>query len=162
MQEVSATWPGTLPPPNIDGYGVSPDDNIGRTDMESGAARQRRRFIDVPSKINVSWDMSNYQMAVFEGWQKWEAREGAAWFNIDLKSGLGFTNHIARFVGQYNAVPIRRGLAWSVTAELEVRSRPVLTEGATAIVISEDPDGLFAAIDSFNTLVNTTLPGIEF
>lgn len=161
MDQVTTSWPATLPVANIEGYTIKPGDPIARTEMESGAARQRRRFIDVPSEITVTWEMTNWQTAIFEGWHKWQAREGAAWFNIDLKAGMGFTPHIARFQGQYSSAPIRRGTAWRITAKLEVRERPVLSEGATAIVIQEDVTGLMAAINALHVYTHVTMPNID-
>jgi hypothetical protein len=158
MIEVTVSWPDVLPIPRYDGYSIVPGDPIQRTEMEAGAARQRRRFIDVPSRISLRWKMTNEQYAIFEGWYKWEAREGAAWFNMSLRSGLGFAPHVARFLGQPQAVPTDRGLHWEITTELEIRERPVLTSGATAIVLSESVGGLMSAINGLHDLVHINSP----
>jgi len=73
-------WPSTLPLPTVQGYGVQPGEAILRTEMEAGLARQRRRFTDVPTKVSVRWIMRRDQYAIFEGWYRWHAREGASWF----------------------------------------------------------------------------------
>ena len=40
---------------------------------------------------------------------------------------------------------------------MPIRERPVLTEDALNIALTEDIAGLLTAIDSFDTTVNTTL-----
>ncbi len=150
------TWPATLPLPTIDGYGVHPGEAILRTEMEAGPARQRRRYTQVPSRISVRWVLRRDQFALFEAWYRWQAKEGGEWFTIDLLGGLGLVGHEARFTRQFNARLIN-GTRWEVTSELEIRERPVLTEDALNIALAEDIAGLLAAIDSFDTTVNTAL-----
>ena len=41
---MNITWPNTLPLPSVEGYGLTPQEAVLRTDMESGPARQRRRL----------------------------------------------------------------------------------------------------------------------
>jgi len=60
------SWPTILLLPIIDDYGVHPGEAILRTEMEVGPARQRRRFIQVPSRITVNWKLRQDQMALFE------------------------------------------------------------------------------------------------
>lgn len=159
-----ATWPDVLPAPTFTDYALEPQDPIVRTSMEQGAARQRLRFTNVPTDEPVRWRFSAWQFAIFEAWIKHYAAFGAAWFEIDLLGGLGLTTHEARFKGTggkpYRAVPKRGrgGVTWIVNSVLEVRSRPVLTQDALDIVLAEDATGLMAAIGSFETLVNTTIP----
>jgi len=151
-------WPSTLPLPSIEGYGVHPGEAILRTEMEAGPARQRRRFTQVPSRITVRWVLRRDQFALFESWYRWQAKEGGAWFEIDLLGGLGLVTHEARFTRQFTArlLPANR---WEVTSELEIRERPVLSEDALSIALTEDLSGLLAAIDAFDGFVNTTLAG---
>ena len=150
------SWPATLPLPSIDGYGVHPGEAVLRTEMEAGPARQRRRFTQVPSRVSVRWLLRRDQMALFESWYRWHAKEGGEWFTIDLLGGLGLVGHEARFTRQFTARPVP-GNRWDVTSELEIRERPVLTEGALDIALTEDIPGLLAAIDSFDATVNITL-----
>ena len=151
-------WPNTLPLPTIDGYGVHPGEAILRTDMEAGPARQRRRFTQVPSRISVRWVLRRDQFALFEAWYRWHAKEGGAWFDIDLLGGVGLTVHEARFTRQFEA-RIRSGVLWEVTSELEIRERPVLSEDGLAIAIDSDLAALFVGIDRLHGYVHGTLPG---
>ena len=152
------TWPTTLPLPTVQGYGVQPGEAILRTEMEAGLARQRRRFTDVPTKVSVRWIMRRDQYAIFEGWYRWHAREGASWFAITLLGGLGLLEQEARFTRQFSSRLLAGGTLWEITSELEIRERPVLDEGALNLVLTEDINGLLAASNQFHILVNQTLP----
>ena len=155
---MTISWPGTLPLPTIDGYAVHPGEAILRTEMEAGPARQRRRYTQVPSRISVRWILRRDQFALFEAWYRWHAKEGGEWFTITLLGGLGLVDHEARFTRQFNA-RIVNGTRWEVTSELEIRERPTLSGEALDIVLEEDMQGLFAAIDGLHRLIHVTMPG---
>ncbi len=162
---VSTAFPNTLPLPTFEGYSIEPLDVILRTDMESGPARQRRRFTQAPTKLPVRWRFTAHEFMVFESWFKNKAKAGGAWFSVTLLGGLGMTDHEARFVGRgqapYNAQPHRGGpgdgARWIVTSALEVRDRPVLSEEALDIVLNEDALALLSTISTFDTFVNNDL-----
>jgi hypothetical protein len=151
------TWPATLPLPSVEGYGVSPQEAVLRTEMESGPARQRRRFRQTPTRITVRWLFGEYQFALFEAWYKFHADEGGQWFEITLLGGLGLLPHEARFTRQFEArlLPARR---WEVKGELEIRERPTLDEGAIGLLLESEPDALFVAIATLRRLVHVTAP----
>jgi len=151
-------WPATLPLPTVQGYSVQPGEAILRTDMDAGLARQRRRFTEVPTKVSVRWIMRRDQYAVFEGWYKWNAKEGANWFTITLLGGLGLLDQEARFTRQFSSKLMAGGNLWEISSELEIRERPVLTEEAMEIVLSNSVQDLFITVDALHTLVHTTLP----
>ena len=100
---MNITWPTTLPLPSVEGYGLTPQEAVLRTDMESGPARQRRRFRQTPTRITVRWLFSETQFALFEAWYKYHADEGGQWFEITLLGGLGLLPHEARFTRQFEA-----------------------------------------------------------
>ena len=151
-------WPQTLPLPTVQGYVVQPGDSILRTEMEAGLARQRRRFTDVPTKVSVRWIMRRDQYAIFEGWYRWHAKEGANWFAITLLGGLGLLEQEARFTRQFSSRLLAGGTLWEITSELEIRERPVLDEGLLNLLLSEDAQGIIAAGDGLYILVHQTLP----
>ena len=151
-------WPQTLPLPTVQGYGVQPGEAILRTEMEAGLARQRRRFTDVPTKVSVRWIMRRDQYAIFEGWYRWHAREGASWFAITLLGGLGLLEQEARFTRQFSSRLLAGGTLWEITSELEIRERPVLDEGLLNLLLSEDAQGIITVGDSLHILVHQTLP----
>ncbi len=156
MSDIS--WPQTLPLPTVQGYGVQPGDSILRTEMEAGLARQRRRFTDVPTKVSVRWIMRRDQYAIFEGWYRWHAKEGANWFAITLLGGLGLLEQEARFTRQFSSRLLAGGTLWEVTSELEIRERPVLDEGLLNLLLNEDAQGIITAGDGLYILVHQTLP----
>lgn len=151
-------WPSTLPLPTVQGYGVQPGEAILRTEMEAGLARQRRRFTDVPTKVSVRWIMRRDQYAIFEGWYRWHAREGASWFAITLLGGLGLLEQEARFTRQFSSRLLAGGTLWEITSELEIRERPVLDEGLLNLLLSEDAQGIITVGDGLHILVHQTLP----
>ena len=142
-----------LSQPLVPGYGIKPQDAVARTDMESGAARHRRRWIKPPAAYSATFLFSRYELAIFEGWHLNDIDEGAAWFNIDLLSGVGMASCEARFKWPYEAAPrnsseLANAENWTVTATLEIRDRPILDAGMTAILLDSDLDDLVAAIDA--------------
>ena len=117
------TWPTTLPPPNVSGYGVNPIDPAVRTDMETGAARSRRRTAARNDQVAATWIFTDAQMAIFRAWfdDPANAAGGAAWFTVNLALGTsGRVSVSARFVGVWQSTALD-GLHWSVTAKLEIR-----------------------------------------
>ena len=152
----TATWPDRLPNPTIVGYGVQPGETILRTEMEAGPARQRRRFTQVPSRVSVRWVLDGWQFALFEAWYKFHAKDGAEWFSVNLYGGLGSQAQEARFTQQFRAT-LMTSDGWEVTSELEIRDRPVLSEEALKIALTEDVAGLLVACNSLNVLVNRSL-----
>lgn len=154
-------WPPTLPLPTFEGYGYAPKSPVHRTEMENGEARQRRRFTTTPGRFNIRWRFTDSQFALFEAWVRHKAQEGAVWFNMNLLTGRGLESHEVRFVGQgdntYDAKSHRGG--WHVvTATLDARNRPVISEEALDLMLVEDIDGLLADMASLHDTVHVTLP----
>ncbi len=151
------SYPSVLPAPRTRDYEIRPGENVARSEVETGAARQRRTSLGAPSSIPVAFLYTHVEYAIFESWYETKADEGATFFSISLRSGLGIVTHEARFKGQPRA-RLRPGRThWVVSAELEIRKRPILSEQALDLALSEDLSGLLAAIDGFNTGVQTHL-----
>lgn len=122
-------YPAGLPLPLRSGYGLNHVSPVTRTELESGRARQRRRYTASPSRISVSWIFSQAQAQAFEAWFRWTLSDGAEWFNANLRTPLGLQSHECRFVEMY-AGPQRVGAdLWQIQATLETRSRPTLSSG---------------------------------
>ena len=152
------TWPATLPLPTIQGYDIRPGEAILRTEMESGPARQRKRFTQVPSRFTARWLMRRTQFAVFESWYSLQAQDGGTWFDINLLNGIGLSTSEARFTRQFDARLTGGGMLWEVTTELEIRERPVLSAEALAIGLDSDIDALIVSTNNLHTLVHIKLP----
>ncbi len=157
-------WPeNVLGLPTVNGYGIEPQEGVARTDMDSGPARQRRRWTATPTRFPAEFRFNRYQLAIFESWYEHDGAQGANWFNITLLVGIGLVEHEARFLGQYKAVPFNssdkaNAEIWRVTTTLEVRERPMLDAGALAIALDSDLATLIATIDAFHHLVQSELP----
>lgn len=119
-----ALFPATLPPPEVDGYVLDPLDQTIRTDMEVGAPRVRRRTLARLDRVQVRWILSDAEMSAFRAWfqDAGQAAGGAGWFDVSLPLGLGGIQSYEARIVQWQA-PLRRGLFWEVTAQLEVRVR---------------------------------------
>lgn len=118
-----ASWPTTLPSPLLSGYGISPSDQVIRTEMEGGETRSRRRSSARKDSFPVSWKFTDAQMAIFRAWfdSPSYADGGNAWFTVYLATGdTGIDSVTARFNGAWQA-SMESGLHWNVSATLEVR-----------------------------------------
>lgn len=60
-------------------YGI--DMGLMRTPFESGAVRQRRRYLNQPAAMSLAWDFTTAQVARFGGFAD---VNGYAWFTMSL------------------------------------------------------------------------------
>lgn len=119
-----ASFPAGFPNPQSSGYSVTPVDQSVRTNMESGAARTRRRTFARNDQIDVSWQLTDAQMATFRTWFEngsTGAAGGAGWFTISLPIGAtGITSCTAKFMDGYKFV-YKDGFRWIVSGKLELQ-----------------------------------------
>lgn len=118
-----ATWPTTLPLPQVAGFQLQPKEQSLRTDMEVGAARVRRRSLDRLDEVSLQWTLTDAQMDTLRTWFDDNAggAGGSAWFLMRLRIGTGGIVEVeARFIGTYRASLVS-ATVWNVTAQLEVR-----------------------------------------
>jgi hypothetical protein len=105
---------------------VSP---LQRSELDSGRARQRRRFTSVPEGVSVSWLFNDSQGQAFEAWWRDQLIDGSVWFECPLGHPLGYDLYTCRFTGVYQG-PTRVGPnLWSYSGELELRERAALETG---------------------------------
>lgn len=153
----SVSWPATLPLPAIAGYGLKPKPNVVRTEMEDGAARQRRRSTVTVDPITVQFELTAWQEMMFDAWLDKRANGGATWFNITLLSGRGLESYEARIKGGADRDDRpRNGANWVATLTLEVRNRPMLSDSDIDLLIGEDGDALLAAINALHLYLTTS------
>ena len=117
-------WP---PIPLMSGYGIQPGKAILRTEMESGTARQRRLSNSVPTRVPGRWTLNQAGFKAFEAWFRHTLKDGTAWYSQQLVNGSGSVTVDARFPEPYRAEMVSAGV-WQITAELEVRNFPVMSE----------------------------------
>ena len=116
-----ATWPTTLPRPQVAGYVIAPLDVTVRTDMEAGLPRVRRRSVARNDQVSVAWRFTDAQMATFRAWFDGDCANGASWFTVDLNTGDACLLSVqARFVGPWQS-QMQPGPRWQVSAKLEIR-----------------------------------------
>jgi hypothetical protein len=155
------TWPVTLPDPRASGYSITPVTAFSRTDMDNGTARQRRRFTRVPSYVAVTWRMTHFQFAIFEGFLAYDIGLGTSWFSVNLLNGLEMNAVQARFMSDppYKAA-ISDSRAWfDVTAQLEVKALPVATKDEYSVMRIYTEVEIAAMGDPLHKLIHEDLPG---
>lgn len=155
----NVTWPDIFPAPTLQSYSIAPDEVIARTKMDSGPARQRRRFTSAPTMVGVRWIFTDDLFAMFEAWYKYKALAGAAWFTISLNNGIGSTGQQARFVEPYSATPLS-DRSWEVATKLEVREMGLINEGTLDLLLagSVDTAGLEQAANTIHQAIHSTIP----
>lgn len=120
-------YPEGLPCPLRESYEFTPVNNIRRTQMDSGRARQRIEFRNVPTMVQLSWIMSPMQARLFEAWAAQVV--GAGWFEMELLSPLGFNTHEVRFTETPVGGQLTGKFLWRYRVVCELRERPLLPPG---------------------------------
>lgn len=123
-------YPRGLPPPMRDNYGFTPTNNIVRTDMQSGRARQRVEFEDVPDMVKLKWTLSQNESALFGTWARNVV--GAGWCTIPLLTPMGYDTLEVRFTERVDGPALTGRYHWIWTATCELRDTPEL-----------DPDAIY-------------------
>lgn len=126
--ETDINYPEGLPSPlwaSNQNSVVSPNQ---RTNMDSGRARQRRKFSSVPVMRTATFIMTDVQARQFELWYKVDLKDGTEWFNIPLRHPIGFLPQVCRIVGVYNGPVAFGARMWQYSATLEIWERPLLND----------------------------------
>jgi hypothetical protein len=118
-----ATWPSTLPLPQLAGYSLNPSDQTLRTSMDGGNAKVRRVSYTRNDKISCSLRLTDAQFAAFRTWfdDTAEANGGQSWFTVSLMVGAtGIDTVEARFTGPWQGALLSYDY-WDISLPLEVR-----------------------------------------
>lgn len=153
MITTNIDFPNTLPCPLLEGKSAKTVRPFTRTTMESGRARQRRKFSSVPTLIKVSWAFNSSQAQAFEAWFRDAIMDGADWFNLNTKLPMGRGPYVCRFVDMYDGPDQMTDNHWRYSAELEIFERPLLPPGWGLLV----PD-MVAGMDIIDLAVNREWP----
>lgn len=144
-------YPKGLPLALREGYGFEPVNNIARSSMVSGRARQRVVFESVPTVASLSWMLSDRQALLFEAWAAQVAKAG--WFTMPLKVPGGINSLEVRFMAT-PAGPELVGLSsWRYTAQCELRERPLMPPGWAELM----PDWILK-MNIFDLAINREWP----
>lgn len=137
MPTTSITWPEALGCSALqDGYELKPVSPLIRTDMNGGRAFQRRKYLSTPMTVTISWIFTEGQYMLFDSWLKYTLQDGALWFNMPLKTSMGYDDYVCRFTDIYTSATPQQGRFWKVSGELEIYVRPVL-DGSWAQIVPE-------------------------
>jgi hypothetical protein len=120
-------YPEGLPCPLRENYAFTPVNNIRRTQMDSGRARQRIEFRNFPTMVQLQWVMSATQAIIFEAWGAQVV--GAGWFTMTLLTPLGFEQQEIRFTETPVGGELTGKFLWRYRVVCEVRNRPLLDPG---------------------------------
>lgn len=117
-------YPEGLPCPLREGYEFTPVNNIVRTDMQSGRARQRVDFPSTPDTISLRFIFDSPQASLFQAWA--EQIVGAGWFEIELLTPLGFETEEVRFMETPVGGQLTGKFSWMFRVNCERRVRKLL------------------------------------
>ena len=145
-------YPTGLPLPLRSGYDINHVSPLMRSDLQSGRARQRRRYTSVPSMASVSWNMNQQQAQLFEAWFRWELVDGSEWFNAELRTPLGLQSYECRFSDMYSGPQLVGVDRWVFQAMLEIRERQTLADGYELV------PGIVLYADIFDRAMNQEWP----
>jgi len=122
-------YPNFLPGPLLAGYTLNQQSNLLRSEMDSGQARSRRRFKNVPSIISSTWMFTSEQAGLFEAFIEYGLTGGTAWFEVPIKTAAGIKTGQLRFVS--NPLENCKTLSptrWQYSAKIELKTRPLITQ----------------------------------
>jgi hypothetical protein len=126
---VTVNWPTSI---NYlverNAYTIDPHDDNARTDFEQGPARVRKRFTTSRALFTLVWKMSAFELLYFEAFYKYDLANGTRWFNIPIYSPDAYAIREARFNGKYTPSNDGSAFDWNVSAVLELRELPTLTQ----------------------------------
>lgn len=126
-------YPSWLPMPLRAGYGFKPVSPLVSTRFVSGATINRRKSTSTPSRVGMTWLLTDIQAALFEKWVQEDLSDGAAWFLCKLKTPIGVDYYRSKFTEDFYDGPVLvEGDFWQISATLELFRRPLLADGSTA------------------------------
>jgi hypothetical protein len=88
-------WPAGLP---LAEFSRQPADPFIRTPMDSGLARQRRRFRVYPITQSVQFLLTQAQFAAYSDFVENDLNGWASWFMLKIRDGRGVRRARVRFV----------------------------------------------------------------
>lgn len=153
-----ASWPDRLPAPAVSSYSYKAQAPFVRTSMDSGLARQRRRFISIPTQVSVTWTLDQEHLALLEGFFHYEVVDGAGWFMAKLANGMELQSVRARLIDTYQVELVDKGW-WKVAATLETINMPVATPDGYIALRDFGEDVIHRASNDLHRLIHAELPG---
>ena len=122
-------YPDFLPGPLLAGYTLNQQSNLLRSEMDSGQARVRRRFANVPSTISATWLFTENQAAWFSAFIEQGLVGGIAWFEMPIKTPFGIKTGQLRFIGNpLEAGSVLSPTLWQYKSSIELKTLPKLID----------------------------------
>lgn len=118
-------FPPQLPCFLREDYKVSYGNDIQRTGMVSGRARQRREFEEVPGQVTVSLHLTDAEAQYFEAWYKYTLKS-INWFNTTIRTPFGMVSEVCRFTRKYDGGTLV-GNKWKYTFQLEIYEQQTIS-----------------------------------
>ncbi|TVU83796.1 hypothetical protein FQP85_08450 [Pseudoalteromonas neustonica] len=149
-------YPLTLPLPRLKEVSYKRQSNILRTEMGSGRARQRRRFLSVPTFMEATWRFKKDEAVAFEGFVD-HGVQLTGWFLMDILTPKGVVKHQVRFKKDplENFKPIS-ALVWQYQAQVEVKEYKAASEEEAAISLVK-PHTVASFVSSISNSINNYL-----
>lgn len=152
---MAEAYPDFLPRPSQN-YNLDVNASIGRTQMDSGRIRQRRRFTSTKDQIAVVWQFTDQEFAMFTSFVKFKINDGADWFTAEIVTGNGIQEQTVRMQGGNYQSAYRSHFNWNVSAVLDVQEIAMLSEEAYDLIIDMDidPNDFKSMLNSLEDMVN--------
>jgi hypothetical protein len=148
------TWPASLPLPEREGYSYALPDLTLRSQFALGS-RVRKLYADGPDTFTVSVDLTPPEVALLQGFLRFEAANGSAWFDMPILASGAIEQRSVRLlspptfslVGAYD---------FRVAMQLETRIGTTM-DAATWEAFSAFPDPVtaFADLQALEDFVNS-------
>lgn len=119
-------WPASLPHPRRDGYQVSGELPVVRTQMEGGRARVHRVTSTVMRSISMSVVLNKAQAYTFWDFFNVSANAGADFVYVPIVVGNLIKNHLCRFTTYPQSIPVGRDYELSFSLETDEQKLEVI------------------------------------
>jgi hypothetical protein len=150
------TWPTIFPAPSAQFTGKKTG-TVVRTKMETGRTRRRRRFTSQIHTYSVKFDLTDFQLGMFEAWFLHKINDGADAFEIPLATGgEELKTVVASFQDDTYQQSYDGVMFWHLTATLEVEDAEIWPEeDYDALLLVGDPLALEEAVEHVTTYVGS-------
>lgn len=134
------TWPVSLPPPLIDGAGLTPQPNQIRSQNDAGAARVRPRFTAAARNVRYTVVCSEAQVQVLDDFVEITLRDTLPFHWLDFRRpAAGQPPAVYRFKSRPAYAPRNNGRQWAATLDLEMLTAD---PGRFLLDVSDNTTGL--------------------
>lgn len=144
--------------PIRDGYNFDPHDDLLRTDMEQGPARQRQLFENSPSVLRPVWPWSFDEFEVFRAWYHKDLHDGQDWFWATVYIGGREQLGLCRFVKKYQPSIVKT--EWHVSSEVEVRNVEYMDDDARWFAGEYGPAVALSIASTLHRIIHQEAPAL--